>query len=183
MEVLNPGKQGFLGIGGELARVRVRKLSEVDGSASLSMEIVMKILSYLKTSANCTLRSAFDEESGGPLIDIDGTDSGLLIGRRGETLRAFQLLVNLIVNNKRDTGVRVSLDVEQYRARRDIALKELARKVAQRVATYGRSVTLEPMTPAERRVVHVALADDRRVSTESTGYGSNRRVTIAKQMI
>ena len=178
VEVLSRGKPGFLGIGAELARVRVRKLSSAEDAASIAVEVVNRILADLKASAVCTLRSAHDPQAGGPLIDIEGEDSGLLIGRRGETLRAFQFLVNLIVNKERDPLVRVLLDVEQYRERRVKALGELAQRVAERVASSGRPITLEPMPPAERRIVHLTLADHPRVTTQSTGYGDGRRVAI-----
>ena len=126
-----------------------------------------------------TLRSAYDPDTGGPVIDITGEDSGLLIGRRGETLRSLQFLVNLVVRNSPDNeNVRVVLDIERYRERRYNSLHELALKVATTVAGTGRSISLEPMPAAERRIIHVALSDHPRVSTESSGIGENRKVTI-----
>ena len=127
-----------------------------------------------------TLRSAHSPDSGGPVIDITGDDSGLLIGRRGETLRALQFLVNLAVRNSLGgEGVRVILDVERYRERRHNSLHEMALRVADRVANTGRAISLEPMPAAERRVIHMALADHPGVSTESTGFGDSRQVTVA----
>ena len=82
IEVLNSGRTGFLGIGSELAKIRARRLSSHEDAGSRAMEVVSQILSHLSASATCTLKSAHSEESGGPLIDIDGDDSGLLIGRR-----------------------------------------------------------------------------------------------------
>lgn len=179
VEVLSRGKTGFLGIGSEVAKVRVRKLAAVESTASIAMETVSKILKHMGASAVCTLRSAHDPQTGGPQIDIEGDDSGLLIGRRGETLRALQFMVSLMVNQGREDSVRVMLDVEEYRARRQKALDELARRVADKVASTGRPITLEPMPPAERRIVHIALADHPRVTTESSGWGSGRRVAIS----
>ncbi len=127
-----------------------------------------------------TLRSAHSPDSGGPVIDIAGEDSGLLIGRRGETLRALQFLVNLAVRNRLNgEDVRVILDVERYRERRHNSLHEMALRVADRVASSGRAISLEPMPAAERRVIHMALADHPRVSTESAGFGESRQVTVA----
>ena len=127
-----------------------------------------------------TLRSAHSPDSGGPVIDITGDDSGLLIGRRGETLRALQFLVNLAVRNSLGgEGVRVILDVERYRERRHNSLHEMALRVADRVANTGRAISLEPMPAAERRVIHMALADHPGVRTESTGFGESRQVTVA----
>jgi spoIIIJ-associated protein len=179
VEVLSRGKTGFLGIGSEPARVRVRKLSAKENAGTKAMEMLSKLMGYMRASAVCTLRSAHDPDTGGPQIDIEGEDSGLLIGRRGETLRALQFIVSLMVNKGRDEPVRVLLDVEEYRSRRQRALGELARRVAERVASTGRPVTLEPMPPAERRIVHVTLADHPRVTTQSTGYGVARRVAIS----
>ncbi len=178
VEVLSRGKTGFLGIGSEQARIRVRKLTAQEDAGPRTMGVVSKILELLGSSAVCTLRNAHDPQSGGPQIDIEGDDAGLLIGRRGETLRALQFVVNVIVNKDREDSVRVLLDVEEYRARRQRALSELAERVADKVASTGRSITLESMPPAERRIIHLALADNPRVTTESTGWGTDRRVSI-----
>ena len=178
VEVLSRGKTGFLGIGSEQARIRVRKLTAQEDAGPRTMGVVSKILELLGSSAVCTLRNAHDPQSGGPQIDIEGDDAGLLIGRRGETLRALQFVVNVIVNKDREDSVRVLLDVEEYRARRQRALSELAERVADKVAATGRSITLESMPPAERRIIHLALADNPRVTTESTGWGTDRRVSI-----
>ena len=180
IEILSQGKAGFLGIGSEPARVRVRKLLPSQNSAALAMDVVNKILSGAGARILATLRSAYDDETGGPVIDITGEDSGLLIGRRGETLRALQFLVNLLVNRRLgDENVRVVLDIERYRERRNNSLHDLALRVADKVATTGRAVALEPMSAAERRIIHVTLSDHPRVSTESSGIGEGRKVTIA----
>ncbi|MCH2672743.1 MAG: KH domain-containing protein, partial [Dehalococcoidia bacterium] len=109
--------------------------------------------------------------------DLTGEDSGLLIGRRGQTLQALQFLVNLIVRRQFD-GVRVVLDVENYRQRREASLREMASKIAERVTQTNRSITLEPMPPADRRIIHTSLTNHPSVSTESTGEGDSRKVTI-----
>ncbi|MFQ5861076.1 MAG: RNA-binding cell elongation regulator Jag/EloR [Dehalococcoidia bacterium] len=178
IEILDRGKAGFLGIGAEPARVRVRRVGPGGSAASRAMTVVTKLLSLTRASALSTLRSAHDPESGGPVIDIQGMDSGLLIGRRGETLRALQLLTNLITNRDQENPVRTVLDIEQYRQRRDQALKEMALRVAERVAATSRPVTLEPMSSAERRIVHLALSDHPRVITRSVGFGDTRKVSI-----
>ena len=178
VEVLSRGKTGFLGIGSEPARVRVKRVLPSQGVATRSMEVVTKLLRTMNADTTATLRSAQDPKTGGPVIDIQGDDSGLLIGRRGETLRSLQFLVNLMVNKDAASPTRVVLDVEKYKERRYKALEEMALRVAEKVAATGRPITLEPMAPAERRVVHLALADHPRVTTESLGEGSDRRVTI-----
>lgn len=147
-------------------------------AATLAVEAVTRILSAAKVNVHPTLRSANDADAGGPIIDLSGEDSGLLIGRRGQTLQALQFLVTSIVRNQHGETARVVLDVEGYRNRREVALKDMATKVAERVVQTGRSITLEPMTPADRRIIHTALTDHPGVSTESFGVGESRKVTI-----
>ena len=175
---MSEGRAGFMGIGSEPARVRVKKIVVEGNVAVVAMDVVQNLLTSLDVSAVAMLRSAHDSEVGGPVIDIQGEDSGLLIGRRGETLRATQFLVNLLVNNGREDSVRVALDVEQYIERKHRSVKELALRVAESVESSGRVISLDPMLPRERRVVHMALADRPRVTTASVGVGADRRVSI-----
>ncbi len=190
VEILSKGKTGFLGIGSESARVRVTRISAgrnaagvpttAEGettAAGVATAAVGRILEAAGVNVSRTLRAANDPESGGPIIDLAGEDSGLLIGRRGQTLQALQFLVNLIVR-KQFENVRVMLDVENYRQRRESQLRDMATKVAERVAQTNRSITLEPMPPADRRIIHTSLTDHPGVSTESTGEGEGRKVTI-----
>ena len=203
VEILSRGKAGFLGIGAEMARVRVTRrggavpaapiapavgdgaaeagvadAAESGDAATLAGIAVGRILEAAGVNVTRTLRSAHDPEAGGPVIDLAGEDSGLLIGRRGQTLQALQFLVTLIVRNRLDEEVRVVLDVENYRRRRESSLRDMSAKVADRVAQTGRSITLEPMPPADRRIVHTSLARHPGVRTESAGEGENRKVTI-----
>ena len=178
VEILSRGKSGFLGIGAELARVRVTKIAQGASAASIAVDALSNILQAANVNVSRTLRSANDPDVGGPIIDLSGEDSGLLIGRRGQTLQALQFLVNIIVRQKMGESVRVMLDVERYRERRESSLRDMATKVAARVVQTNRSVTLEPMPPADRRVVHTALADYPGVATESTGERDNRKVTV-----
>ena len=190
VEILSKGKTGFLGIGSEAARVRVTRISAgrndagvpttVEGettAAGVATDVVGRILEAAGVNVTRTLRAANDPESGGPIIDLAGEDSGLLIGRRGQTLQALQFLVNLIVRRQFE-GVRVVLDVENYRQRRELQLREMATTIGKRVAETNRSITLEPMPPADRRIIHTSLTDHPGVSTESTGEGEGRKVTI-----
>ena len=179
VEILSRGKAGFLGIGAELARVKVTKISEGRNAASVAVETVGRILQAAGVNVSRTLRSAHDPDAGGPVIDLEGEDSGLLIGRRGQTLAALQFLVNMIVRKELGEGVRVVLDVEHYRQRRESSLREMATKVASRVVQTSRSVTLEPMNAADRRIVHTTLTDYSGVATESSGMGEDRKVTIS----
>ena len=147
-------------------------------AAALASAAVGRILEAAGVNVTRTLRSEHDPEAGGPVIDLSGEDSGLLIGRRGQTLQALQFLVTLIVRNKLGEDVRVVLDVENYRQRRESSLRDMATKVASRVAQTQRSITLEPMPPADRRIIHTSLAQHPEVRTESAGEGENRKVTI-----
>lgn len=178
VEILSRGKAGFLGIGAELARVRVTKISEGGDVASTAVNTLNQILSRAKVNVVSTLRAAHDQEVGGPIIDLTGEDSGLLIGRRGQTLQSLQFIVNLIARKEFGEQVRVVLDVEHYRQRREASLRDMASKVAARVAQTGRSITLEPMSAADRRVIHLSLANHQGVTTESVGFGEERKVTI-----
>ena len=111
-------------------------------------------------------------------IILKGQKLGLLIGRRGETLNAIQYLVNLAVNKHRNDHVRVVLDVEGYRESREQTLSALAHKMADKAVKSGRRVELEPMNPHERRIVHIALQNDKRVETTSHGEEPYRRVVV-----
>ena len=209
VEILNRGRQGFLGIGGELAEVRVTRLAadasdapddaaaklpaaapadsaasppalrvSADTPAGAAVQAVERILNTVGAEVAVTLRAEHDEFAGGPVIDISGPDSGLLIGRRGNTLQSLQFIVQSIVRQQFDQDIRVSLDVEQYRQRREDALREMADRVANRVAQTGRGITLEPMTPSDRRIIHLYLGDRGGIRTESVGYGEGRKVQI-----
>jgi spoIIIJ-associated protein len=111
-------------------------------------------------------------------IDIVGNDLGMLIGRRGEHLGQIQYLVNLLVNRKLGTWSRVVLDVEGYRSRREESLIGLAERVARQVARSRRPIVLEPMPPNERRIVHLTLQTHPEVTTQSSGEGNQRRITV-----
>ncbi|OLC54008.1 MAG: hypothetical protein AUH85_12865 [Chloroflexi bacterium 13_1_40CM_4_68_4] len=113
-----------------------------------------------------------------PQLEIEGQDLGLLIGRHGENLIALQQLVSLITSRRSAKTVYVAIDIEGYRHRREEQLREIARRVAGRVRATNQAVTLEPMLAYERRIVHLALQDDRDVRTESVGIDPNRRVVV-----
>ena len=121
---------------------------------------------------------AESEDLGGPVFEIEGDDSGLLIGRRGETLRALQFMVKFIAGRQLGERVNLMIDVEGYQQRRYDSLANLAQRVAQRVASNGRSITLEPMPPNERRIIHMTLSEHASVTTESIGAGNERQVVV-----
>ena len=127
-----------------------------------------------------TARPQFSlEEDGSLKVDLMGEGLGALIGRRGETLDAIQQLTNYAVNHGQSKRVRIHIDAENYRAKREESLQRLAHKMAGKVVKYRRSMTLEPMNAYERHVIHTALQDYRDVTTYSTGTEPNRRVVVA----
>ena len=142
----------------------------------ITVDVLQSILRYMNIHATVQVRSA------SPLtLNIHGINEnlGLLIGRRGETLAALQLLVNLIVRHRTRHRIRIIVDAENYRERREENLRSLALRVAQQVRNYRRSIALEAMPPHERRIVHIALSESQDISTESIGEGDERRVVIS----
>ena len=121
----------------------------------------------------------YEEEKGRYKVILEGQKLGALIGRRGETLDAIQQLTNYAVNSGSEKRIRVHVDAENYRARREASLERLAMKVAGKVKKYRRSVTLEAMNAYERHVIHAALQDVKGVTTYSVGTEPNRRVVVA----
>lgn len=178
VDVISAGRAGILGIGAEPAKVRVRLLTGDSDTPAAALSIVSTILDALDVDASATIRSSGTGPDDPAVIDVQGEDAGLIIGRRGETLRALQFLVNLVLNADESRSARVVVDVEQYRDRRQRQLRDLAERMAQRAIAGGGAVTLDPMPPADRRIIHVTLADYRGVETESSGEGNDRRVTI-----
>lgn len=178
IDVVSRGKSGILGIGSEPARVRVTLLEQTPDVVRVATEILDNILSKLGVSAVSSLVQAESEDLGGPVFEIEGDDSGLLIGRRGETLRALQFMVKFIAGRQLGERVNLMIDVEGYQQRRYDSLANLAQRVAQRVASNGRSITLEPMPPNERRIIHMTLSEHASVTTESIGAGNERQVVV-----
>ena len=151
---------------------------------NVARETLQEMLGRLRIKGSVSVHPAEaadeqDEEDGPPLVlDIRGDDLGVLIGRRGETLGALQYLTRLMVSNKAVRNVNLVVDVEGYKARREQQLRQLAQRMAERVATTRKPVALEPMPPNERRIVHLTLRDHPAVTTESVGRDEDRKVTI-----
>ncbi|MEO7018588.1 MAG: RNA-binding cell elongation regulator Jag/EloR [Ktedonobacteraceae bacterium] len=143
---------------------------------AITVDILQHILQYINIRAHVQVRSQ------NPLtLNIQGINEnlGLLIGRRGETLSALQLLVSLMVGHRTKHRMRIIVDAENYRQRREENLRSLALRVAQQVRNYHRAIALEAMPPNERRIVHMALAESKDIGTESIGEGDARRVVIS----
>lgn len=178
VEVLSEGRSGFLGIGAQPARVRVSRIPVENEALRVARDFVDFLLASLRVDCRAMPAPSFPEAPETPVLQVEGADAGLLIGRRGETLRVLQFLVNLVVGHLTEGRGRVLLDIGHYRERRYRALRDLARRVADRVARTGRPYTLRPMPPDERRVVHLTLVNHPRVTTQSVGQGAERRVVV-----
>ena len=151
----------------------------------LASDHLSQLLAFMEIDGEVSVRSPETPGDGlgraSAVLDVNGDDLGLLIGRRGTTLAALQYMINLMVSRKMSSRVLISLDIEQYRRRREDSLTGLAQRMADRVRKSGRSLTLEPMPAGERRIVHLALAEDSAVTTGSVGEGDGRKVVIYPQ--
>jgi spoIIIJ-associated protein len=166
----------------ELEKITVAEgeMQEVEHPSDTDVAVTVDVLQHILQYMN--IRAAIQVRSTNPLtLNIQGINEnlGLLIGRRGETLSALQLLVSLIVSHRTKHRMRIIVDAENYRERREENLRSLALRVAQQVRNYRRSIALEAMPPHERRIVHIALAESKDISTESIGEGDARRVVIS----
>lgn len=158
----------------------VGELQDVENPSREDIEITVDVLQHILRYMN--IHAMVQVRSTDPLtLNIHGINEnlGLLIGRRGETLAALQLLVSLVVSHRTRHRMRIIVDAENYRQRREENLRSLALRVAQQVRNYRRSIALEAMPPHERRIVHISLADSQDISTESIGEGDERRVVIS----
>jgi len=173
IDVLNEGNKGLFGIlGGKEAEVRVTL--EEKTAEDYAAEFLKGILDKLNLDATIEIKAEDDTMD----INISGEDMGILIGRRGETLTALQYLTNLVVNRKAEGFRRITIDTENYKKKREETLVRLANKTAEKVCRYRRNLTLDPMNPYERRIVHSALQTNPNVNTYSTGEEPNRRVVV-----
>ncbi len=173
-EILEMPKSGIWGLGSKEARVRV---TTEENAARVAIAFLEPVLAKLGAKATC----AVEEKEDFLWISYVGENMGRVIGRRGETLNALQYLVNLAVGKNLTKKPRIILDVEGYRQSRTETLAALAKKVANKVKRTGRDVMLEPMSPYERRIIHMTLQEDAFVQTLSQGEEPARRVVITKK--
>lgn len=189
VEVLERARNGFLGFGSSPAKVKVTyevsqeeaPASPVPGAKPGDLEeriraFLSGLLAHMGVEAAIHVSPKGDN---GILVTLEGPKLGALIGHRGETLDAIQQLTNYAVNRGRTHRVRIHIDAEHYRAKREESLKRLANKVAVKVVKYRRNITLEPMNAYERHVIHETLQDYPDVITYSTGTEPNRRTVVA----
>ena len=188
VEVVSEGRTGLFGLGGENARVIVKPLASEQvalesPTIQMAVDFLRRVLELMDIDAEVTVRAPETPGDGlgraSAVLDVNGDDLGILIGRRGSTLAALQYMVNHMVSRSLKSKALVSVDVERYKRRREEALIGLAQRLADKVKTSGRTITLEPMPANERRIVHLALAGDPQVVTASLGEGETRKVAIS----
>jgi spoIIIJ-associated protein len=189
VEILENGSSGFLGIGARKARIRAalkeaapaaaRKTdpspAAENGLGGKAQAALKGLLEHLDMEARVELKE--DEER--IYLNIQGDGGGLLIGRKGQTLDALEYLVNKMVHKNQEGKKRIVVDTENYRTRREDSLVKLAQRLGEKARQLGRPVTISPMNAHDRRIVHLALQNDRSLRTRSTGTGLYRKVIIS----
>lgn len=172
-EVIEKGSTGFLGIARRDAIIKVRKKFTIEDSIK---DFLNQVFDAMGMEVEILVNKEDDEKNIN--VELKGKDMGVLIGKRGQTLDSLQYLTNLAVNKQSDSYVKIKLDTEDYRKRRRETLENLARNIAYKVKRTKRPVSLEPMNPFERRVIHSALQNDRYVTTHSEGEEPYRHVVV-----
>lgn len=173
VEVIEKGSTGFLGIKSKPAIIKARKKNDTVDNIR---EFLENVFSAMNMEATIDIKKAEDDKV--YEVELSGKEMGLLIGKRGQTLDSLQYLTNLAVNKHSDGYIKVKLDTEDYRQRRKDTLENLAKNIAYKVKRTKRPVSLEPMNPFERRVIHSALQGDRYVETHSEGEEPFRHVVV-----
>lgn len=172
-EIIEKGSNGFLGIGSRPAIVRIWKKFTIEDHVRNFLSDVFQAMNM-----NVEINITKSEDEKNINVDLKGDEMGVLIGKRGQTLDSLQYLTNLAVGKQVNEFVKVKIDTEDYRKRRKETLENLARNIAYKVKRTKRPVSLEPMNPFERRVIHSALQNDRYVSTHSEGEEPFRHVVV-----
>ena len=203
IKIIDTGRAGILGLGGHPAEIEVyevgslpitetttkrattkKEVEIIDDSdqekdvevETLVGEVLNNFIQSTDTSIDAYVRDELEE--GSIVFELEGDDAGLVIGRRGETLASIEYLVRLIASKSLGRIANVIIDVEDYKFRRRSKLKSIAEKSASKVEKTGKRISLEPMSPSDRRIVHMALVDYKNVKTQSRGEGVNRKVVI-----
>ena len=174
--VLEEPKKGLFGIGAVPAKISA---SYTLGGEYLALDFLTKLVANMQLDLKVSLSDGNNDDK---VINIDGENAGVLIGHHGDTLDSLQYLANLAANKKEEgvkrEYVKITVDVEGYRAKREMTLRALARRMADKVLKYKKSVMLEPMNPYERRIIHSEIQHIEGVSTNSIGSENNRKIVI-----
>lgn len=172
-EVIEEGSAGFLGIGSRPAVIKAKIKSSIEDTAKDFLKSVFEAMNMVVVTA-----VKYDESERTMDIELSGDEMGVLIGKRGQTLDSLQYLVSLVVNKGTEDYIRVKVDTENYRQRRKETLENLAKNISFKVKRTKRAVSLEPMNPYERRIIHSALQNDKYVTTHSEGNEPFRHVVV-----
>ena len=175
-EVIEEGSTGFLGIGSKAAVIKARVKEENVSVDEKAKQFLNEVFTAMKLTV--AIDAKYDDLDNNLDIDLSGEEMGVLIGKRGQTLDSLQYLTSLVVNKGTEDYIRVKVDTENYRKRRKDTLENLAKNIAFKVKRTKRAVSLEPMNPYERRIIHSALQNDRYVTTHSEGDEPFRRVVV-----
>lgn len=176
IEILSVGSPGLFGLGGRKAKIRAALRDE--SAASLlpaAREMLENLLAKMQEEAKV---SGYQEEDR-IILRIETDDAGLLIGKQGQTLDALQYLLTKMVTKQGRHKIRVAIDVGDYRARHHETLAHLAQKYGEKVKKSGKPITMNPMNPYDRRIVHLALQEDKDLKTSSRGEGLYKKVVIS----
>jgi len=182
VEIIDPGKSGIFGFGvSRPAKVRIYYNESTENVGSKVKETLMALLSRMNIEGGV---KDIKESESKVYVELESkTSSGLLIGKKGKTLEALQFMINLMINNSTGSEKKIILDIESYRDKREKALKKMSRDIAFKVIKTGRPMILEPMNPFERRLIHLTLQNDKRVTTKSEGQGIYRKIKISPSNI
>jgi spoIIIJ-associated protein len=182
VEIVEPGSAGIFGlVGGRKARIKVTlksaepEMYQSSQDLAVAKEALEKILALIPVEG-ATVKA--EQTDGAVALNIEGDESGLLIGRKGRTLDALQFIVNKIVNKTLEKRVQVVIDAENYRQRRRDSLIQMALRIGDKAKRIGKPVTTNPLNPHDRRIVHLALRDDQILDTRSRGEGLMKKVVI-----
>lgn len=176
IEILSVGSPGLFGLGGRKAKIRATRRAESEENLlNAAQEVLENLLEKMQEKATVSTQMEDDRIS----LRIETDDAGLLIGKQGQTLDALQYLVSKMLAKKSRRKVRVAIDVEAYRARHHEALALLAQKYGEKVKKSGKPITLNPMNPYDRRIIHMALQEDKDLKTTSRGEGLYKKVIIS----
>ena len=176
IEVVSEGSIGFLGIGSKQAVIKVKVKEEKKSVVEVTNEFLTDLFRCMNIAVVIDVK--YDENEKSLDIDLSGDDMGVLIGKRGQTLDSIQYLTSLVVNKDAEDYIRVKVDTENYRERRKQTLENLAKNISYKVKRTRRPVSLEPMNPYERRIIHSALQNDKYVTTHSEGEEPYRKVVV-----
>ena len=178
IDITDEGKSGIFGFGvSRPAKIRVYYNEDGINISNKTEDVLLNILSKMEIKASV---KDIKESESKVYIELESPDhSGLIIGRKGKTLEALQFMVNLMINNQTNSDKKVILNIECYREKREQSLKKMSKDFAFKVIRSGRPLTLEPMNPFERRLVHLTLQDNEKVTTKSEGQGIYRKIKIS----